>query len=399
MPDAHYKGWLMEDNQYPVLSDTSGRYADRKSLEPLMRSVLASVPDAMIVINQQGQILAFSAAAERLFGYKANEVAGKNVAMLMTGANATHHDQYIQNYLSTGEKQIIGIGRIVEAKLAGGTSIPVELKIGEAEIDGQKLFTGYIRDMSEQQANALRLNQMQVELANFSRLSAVGTMASAMAHELNQPLTAVANYLEAARDLLDNADPDTLALIQDALDAAANQSIRAGQIVRRLRDYVSRGELDMRPVALIDVVEDATSLAKVGFDGQLARVILQIPSDFPSVLADRLQLRQVIVNLIRNAIEALAESENPRIWITASLENGLAKITIEDNGPGIPNADETSPFDAFNSTKPGGMGLGLSICQTIMDAHGTMIEHAPSSRGGAAFTFTLRLDQGASGDV
>jgi len=210
MPDARYKGWLMEDNQQPVLTDTSGQYADRRSLEPLMRSVLASVPDAMIVINQQGQILAFSAAAERLFGYKASEVAGQNVSMLMTGANEAHHDQYLRNYLSTGEKQIIGIGRIVEAKLADGTSIPVELKIGEAEIDGQKLFTGYIRDMSEQQANALRLTQMQVELANFSRLSAVGTMASAMAHELNQPLTAVANYLEAARDLLATPDPDAV---------------------------------------------------------------------------------------------------------------------------------------------------------------------------------------------
>ena len=398
MPDAHYKGWLMEDNQQPVLSDTTGQYADRRSLEPLMRSVLASVPDAMIVINQQGQMLAFSAAAERLFGYTASEVAGKNVSMLMTGANETHHDQYIKNYLSTGEKQIIGIGRIVEAKLADGRKIPVELKIGEAEIDGQRLFTGYIRDISEQQANALRVTQMQVELANFSRLSAVGTMASAMAHELNQPLTAVANYLEAARDLLDNADADTLAFIQEALDAAATQSIRAGQIVRRLRDYVSRGELDMRPVNLLEVVEDATSLAKVGFEGQLARVIAQIPSDLPAVLADRLQLRQVIVNLIRNAIEALSETTNPQVWVIATVEDDLARITIEDNGPGIPGADETSPFDAFNSTKPGGMGLGLSICQTIIDAHGSVIEFSPSSKGGAAFTFTLRLDQGAPGD-
>ncbi|NQY15236.1 MAG: PAS domain S-box protein [Henriciella sp.] len=388
----------MEDNPHPVLTDANGQLADRRSLEPLMRSVLASVPDAMIVINQHGQMLAFSAAAERLFGYKAKDVAGQNVSILMAGADEAHHDQYISNYLSTGEKQIIGIGRIVTAKLADGTTIPVELKIGEAEIDGHRLFTGYIRDMSEQQANALRLSQMQVELANFSRLSAVGTMASAMAHELNQPLTAVANYLEAARDMLDNADADTLAYIQEALDAAANQSIRAGQIVRRLRDYVSRGELDMRPVNLRDVVEDATSLAKVGFEGQLARVIVQVPENFPNVLADRLQLRQVIVNLVRNAIEALSDTATPQIWITAETRNGLAHIVVEDNGPGIPGADGSSPFDAFNSTKPGGMGLGLSICQTIMDAHGTKIEYAASPRGGAAFKFSLRLDQGPSGD-
>lgn len=394
MPDARYKGWLMSEPNSPILKDRLGRYGDKKSLERLMQSILASVPDAMIVINDTGQILAFSAEAERLFGYTADEIAGKNVSALMAGADEKHHDQYISNYLSTGERQIIGIGRIVKAKLANGDTIPVELKIGEAEIDGHRLFTGYIRDMSEQQANAHRLSQMQVELANFSRLSAVGTMASAMAHELNQPLTAVANYLEAARDLLDSADAETLAYIQEALDAAATQSIRAGQIVRRLRDYVSRGELDLRSVQLQDVVDDAISLAKVGFEGQLARVISRIPDDFPALLADRLQLRQVIVNLVRNAIEALADTTNPQVWILAELQDDLAVITVEDNGPGYQGSDDASPFDAFNSSKVGGMGLGLSICQTILDAHGTDIEYAPSPRGGAAFKFTLRLAQG-----
>ncbi|MEM9180187.1 MAG: PAS domain S-box protein, partial [Pseudomonadota bacterium] len=166
MADAHYKGWLMTERQTPLLQGNSGP-VDRKSLEPLMRSVLASVPDAMIVIDERGKMLAFSAAAERLFGYKARDVAGKNVSMLMTGADQKHHDNYINAYLKTGQKQIIGIGRIVQARLSDGRTIPVELKIGEAEIDGERLFTGYIRDMSEQQANALRLNQMQVELANF----------------------------------------------------------------------------------------------------------------------------------------------------------------------------------------------------------------------------------------
>ncbi|MCR9196578.1 MAG: PAS domain S-box protein [Hyphomonas sp.] len=394
MPDARYKGWLMSEPLSPILKDSSGNYGDKESLELLMQSILASVPDAMIVIDDTGKILAFSAAAERLFGYEAEDISGRNVSQLMAGADEKHHDQYIRNYLSTGEKQIIGIGRIVEAKLANGDTIPVELKIGEANVHGRRLFTGYIRDMSEQQANALRLNEMQVELANFSRLSAVGTMASAMAHELNQPLTAVANYLEAARDLLDQADPETLSFIQEALDAAATQSIRAGQIVRRLRDYVSRGELDLRSVQLQDVVDDAISLAKVGIEGQLARVISRVPGDFPALLADRLQLRQVIVNLVRNAIEALAETANPQVWVRAELEDGLAVITVEDNGPGYQGQGDASPFDAFNSSKTHGMGLGLSICQTILDAHGTDIEYAPSDKGGAAFKFTLRLAQG-----
>ncbi|MEM9939664.1 MAG: PAS domain S-box protein [Pseudomonadota bacterium] len=384
----------MAEARHPILTDVSGQYGDHESLETLMRSILASVPDAMIVIDESGQILAFSAAAEALFGYKAADMGGKNVSHLMTGADQKHHDQYIKNYLSTGERQIIGIGRIVKARLANGETIPVELKIGEAEINGRKLFTGYIRDMSEQQANAHRLGQMQVELANFSRLSAVGTMASAMAHELNQPLTAVANYLEAARDMLNDPDPETVAMVQEALDAAATQSIRAGQIVRRLRDYVSRGELDLRAVDLRLIIDDAVSLAKVGVEGPLARVIVRLPTGLPMVLADRLQLRQVFVNIIRNAIEALSETDNPQIWIRGALNTAQeVEVEISDNGPGF-NADkDQSPFEAFYSSKPTGMGLGLSICQTIIDAHGSEITHSVSSSGGAAFKFSLRVSE------
>lgn len=383
----------MSEIRHPLLEDATAHYGDRESLETLIRSILASVPDAMLVIDQKGTILAFSAAAEQLFGYSAEEMAGCNVSKLMTGADQSHHDEYIRSYLKTGERQIIGIGRIVKARLANGDVIPVELKIGEAEIDGQKLFTGYIRDMSTQQANAHRLAQMQVELANFSRLSAIGTMASAMAHELNQPLTAVANYLEAARDLLGTPDPETLELVREALDAAAMQSIRAGQIVRRLRDYVSRGELDLRREKLCLVIEDAVSLAKVGFEGPLARVVVKCPDDLPDVLADRVQLRQVIVNLVRNAIEALADTPEPRVEISAYGDPAQALVTVkvEDNGPGFSAGQGTSPFDPFHSSKPNGMGLGLSICQTIMEAHGTEIHQASSQLGGAAFTFTLRL--------
>ena len=365
------------------------------SLDIFLQSILASVPDAMIVIDQSGRILAFSTAAQRLFGYKAETVLNRNVSCLMMGADADNHDQYIDNYLHTGQRQIIGIGRIVRARLASGETIPVELKIGEATIDGQKIFTGYIRDISEQQANAHRLAQMQVELANFSRLSTVGTMASAMAHELNQPLTAVANYLEASRDLLESPDPETLSLVREALDAAATQSIRAGQIVRRLRDYVSRGELDLRPVRLQTLFEDAISLAKIGMPGRLAQVTLEPAETSLRVYADHVQLRQVIVNLVRNALEALSDTEEPRIWIrtTQHEDTKQVSIAIEDNGPGVSPDHEETLFDAFHSSKPDGMGLGLSICQTLIEAHNSMIGYSGSEEGGARFCFSLRQVQ------
>ncbi|MEO0465652.1 MAG: PAS domain S-box protein [Pseudomonadota bacterium] len=361
------------------------------TLRSLLITVLASVPDGMIVIDQTGEIFAFSAAAETLFGYTAEEIIGQNVSILMTGNDRRHHDTYMDNYLKTGEKQIIGIGRIVTARRKDGSEVPVDLTIGETDLGGKRLFTGYVRDVTERQAAEHNLSALQAELSGFSRLSAVGTMASAMAHELNQPLTAVSNYLEAARDLLDTPNPETLATVREALDAAASQSIRAGQIIRKLRDYVSRGEIEKRPTDISAVISDAASLSKIGMDGPLARIVERIDPDLPLVLADRLQIRQVIVNLVKNAIEALAETPTPMIWVTASeTGDGDVVVEISDNGPGLDLAAGRSPFDAFYSSKPKGMGLGLSICQTIVEAHGGRIWAVELDERGAVFRFSLQ---------
>ncbi len=377
----------------PELSDALPG-EEEASLNTLLQSILASVPDAMIVIDEHGKIVAFSAAAERLFGYTAEQVQGQNIKILMGGDDHSYHDNYIHNYLRTGKKQIIGVGRMVEARLADGTTIPVELKIGDANFGEHHLFTGFIRDLSEQQASEHRMGELQVELTNFSRLSAVGTMASAMAHELNQPLTAVANYLEAARDLLDTPDPETIAMVQEALAAASIQSIRAGQIIRRLRDYVSRGEIDARPVDLRPVIAEAITLSKVGIEGQqLAPVVDHIDDDLPIVLADRLQIRQVIVNLVKNAVEALADTPDPLITVTVTaVDDANVEISVSDNGPGFDLPEGHGPFDAFYSSKPNGMGLGLSICQTIIDAHNGEIIAESEPGKGATFRFRLKRD-------
>ena len=382
----------MKESQSDARTKSAIEWDDEQSLKSVLASVLNSVPDGMIVIDEQGTILAFSAAAERMFGYAAAEVEGRNVSELMTSKDRTHHDQYIRNYVETGVAQIVGIGRIVEGRTASGETLPVELKIGEAEVDGRRVFTGFVRDVTDRQAQQHRLTRLQAELSNFSRLSAAGSMASAMAHELNQPLTAVANYIEAARDMLTEPDELTLETVREALDAAAKQSIRAGQIVRRLRAYVSRGEIEMRNVALEPVLEDAASLSRIGVDGPLARMVVKCAEDLPQVRADKLQLKQVIVNLARNAHEALADTSTPLIEVSArvSPENSaLVEIAVSDNGPGLELEEDESPFDAFNSTKATGMGLGLAICRTIVEAHGGHIEVHSTPSEGACFSFTL----------
>lgn len=360
------------------------------------QSILDSVPDAMVVTDETGTILAFSRAAEQLFGYKAGEVIGHPVNLLMAGRDKSNHGNYISNYMRTGHRQIIGKGRVVIAARADGSLFPVDLKIGEARIGDHVLFTAFIRDLTEQQLAEIRMQEMHSELVHFSRLSAVGTMASALAHELNQPLTAVANYLEASRDLLDSPAPETREILRQALSEAAIQAVRAGEIVRKLRSYVSRGEVEARPVFLSQVVEDAVALSKTSPQRADIPVTVQQAEDIHRVMADPIQIQQVIINLIRNAMDAMADRPEARIIIRAMHDEdpGLVSIEVCDNGPGLSAEMKDSLFKPFATTKAQGMGLGLSICQTIIEAHGGTIRAVSSPLGGTCFRFTLRKDEG-----
>ena len=366
---------------------------DLATLQSHLVSILESVPDGMIVIDETGLILAFSKAAELLFGYTAKEIIGRNVRELMAGRDEINHDQYLKNYLDTGERRIIGIGRVVTARRADGTLFTIDLKIGEAKIGDHWLFTAFVRDLTDQRRAEMRMREMQSELVHFSRLSAVGTMASALAHELNQPLTAVANYLEAGRDLLDLPGDDKREILREALDEGARQAVRAGDIVRKLRGYVSRGEIDARSVEIGPLLEDAAALARMSMSSSDVPVLLRIAPDVGRVLADPIQVQQVVINLVRNAQEALASTTSPKIQIIAQRgANGLVDIAVCDNGPGLDPDVKNSLFKPFTTSKSGGMGLGLSICQTIVEAHGGTICADLAPDGGTCFRFTLRSD-------
>jgi len=375
-----------------VRSGTSERDVSRQDLQAHLDSILASVPDAMVVIDEGGRIHAFSRAAERMFGYRAEEMVGRTVNELMTGRDSHHHDDYMSRYMQTGERRIIGVGRIVKARRANGEEFPVDLKIGEAVIGKHRLFTGYMRDLTDQQAVELRMKQMQAELVHFSRVSAVGTMAAALAHELNQPLTAISNYLEAGRDILEEPSDEDIKVVRDALAEAAKQSLRAGEIVRKLRDFVTRGEIDAKPVELAPLLQDSITLAKLDRRHDGVRIDSAFGEDAGHVMADPVQIQQVIFNLMRNAMDAMSDQSDARISIDARAvpETDLIEVLVADNGPGIPKETADHLFDSFNSSKAAGMGLGLSICKLIVEAHGGEIEVAASPLGGAAFRFTLK---------
>ena len=370
--------------------------------EQHLRSILDAVPDAMIIIDETGSISSFSAAAERLFGYAEADVLGRNVRMLMPGPDQHRHDTYLSNYLLTGTRSVIGSVRSTTAMRRGGETFPIELAVGEASSGGQRIFTGFIRDLTQRRNTELRLQELQSELIHVSRLSAMGTMASTLAHELNQPLTAITNYLETTRDMLADRDLVDLDLVQTALDEAANQSLRAGHIVRQLRDFVARGDVEQRGEPLNGLVREAANLGLLGAREAGVEVVMALCDDTAIVRADRVQIQQVIVNLVRNALQAMSAS--PTRVLTISTEPAAAnpawmQVNVSDTGAGIPAAMNDRLFQAFASTKTDGMGLGLSICRTIIEAHDGRIWASDASGGGAAFHFTLERAELGIADV
>jgi two-component system, LuxR family, sensor kinase FixL len=365
---------------------------DLASREAHLKSILETVPDAMIVINERGIVQSFSVAAERLFGYGPKDVIGKNIKMLMPSPYREDHDGYLDRYLRTGERRIIGIGRVVVGERKDGSTFPMELSVGEMRSADQRFFTGFIRDLTERQRTEARLQELQTELVHISRLTAMGEMASALAHELNQPLSAIANYLKGAKRLIELRSDDDSKLISGAMDKAAEQSLRAGQIIRRLRDFVARGESERRVESIKKLIEEANALALVGAKEYGVRVRLQLDASQDLILADKVQIQQVLLNLIRNAIEAMDQTARRELTVSTRVSGqSMIEVVVADTGPGISAEVASQLFQPFVTTKPQGMGVGLSISRTIVEAHGGQISAEPNPEGGAIFKFTLRV--------
>jgi two-component system sensor kinase FixL len=359
--------------------------------EAHLRSILATVPDAMIVIDEDGHIISFSAAAEKLFGYAEAQVVGENVAMLMPSPDRERHDGYLRDYRNSGVRKIIGIGRVTTARHRDGNTFPIELSIGEAWVGDKRIFTGFIHDITHRQQAELRLQDLQAELAHVGRISEMASLASALAHELNQPLTAVANYCDSGRDLLDgNPGPEEVETARVACIEASREALRAGQIVRRLRDFMSRGESDLRVESLARLITEANALALVGSREHGIEVQVEMDPTADRVIVDRIQVQQILTNLIRNAIDAMIDSRIRSLTIrSAKADGNIVTVSVEDTGPGIDENIAPHLFQPFVTSKCNGMGIGLSICRTIIEGHGGRIWSEPRPGGGTIFNFTL----------
>jgi len=365
---------------------------DALAREAHLQSILDTVPEAMIVIDEQGSMQSFSSAAERLFGIQAAEAVGRNVRILMPSPYRENHDGYLRRYFTTGERRIIGIGRVVVGQRKDGSTFPMELAVGEMKSGDRRFFTGFIRDLTERQQTEARLQELQSELVHISRLTAMGEMASTLAHELNQPLSAISNYLKGSVRLLEGNSDERSVAMRGALGQAAEQAIRAGTIIRRLRDFVSRGETERRVENVTKLVEEASALSLVGGKDRGIRVQYQFDPAVDQVLADRVQIQQVLLNLIRNAMDAMEISQIRNLMIAiAPAGDTHVQISVGDSGSGIAPEIAEQLFQPFVTTKRQGMGVGLSISRTIVEAHGGKIWVEPNPTGGTVFHFTLAV--------
>jgi two-component system sensor kinase FixL len=350
----------------------------------LVTALIGSSADGVIVTDAAQAILIFSPACERLFGYASRDVVGNNIAMLFPPDRLAEEEALVQQTLSGHN-----IARVETMwRHKDGSEIPISLsatsvRSGESRVAGI-LFTA--RDIAAQTKEA----RLEANLAHVSRLSAMGEMSAAIAHELNQPLTAVTNYVKAAQRFLgaDKPSPAQIRSARDAVEKAADQTIRAGTIIRYLRDFVEKRESEKAAENINQVIREAVALGLVGTAHSNIKVKLNLEPRIPRLVIDKIQIQQVFLNLIRNAAEAMAGAENGEIRISSVVAERFAEITIRDTGPGFLPKMAGKLFQAFVTTKRDGLGIGLKICQSIIEAHGGSIKALPGGPGGA---FQIRL--------
>jgi two-component system sensor kinase FixL len=393
---------LFKDAQREIERRRDAEVALRES-EARLRDLLATLDlGTLLARDIDGVIRFWSEGCERLFGWTAAEAVGRNTHALLCSEFPVPQAEVKAALERDGE----WVGDLRQRTRDGREVVVAVHKMLRRDADGQPAavlecltdVTAQRRTETALRASEARLQEVQADLLHVSRISAAGQMASALAHELNQPLTAATTAVRAARRMLADPPGDTAALaeIREAMDLAAEQTLRAGQIIRRLRDFVAReGEADKQLEDVAKLAEDAAALALVGAQERGIRVDFRFDAPLPPVIVDRIQIQQVLLNLVRNALDAMTQEDDDRVphsrelSLTATLaEPDMVEVAVADTGPGIAPELTGRLFSAFASTKPGGMGIGLSICRSIIKAHGGRLWAEPRDRG-TVFRFTL----------
>lgn len=354
-------------------------------------ALLDAAVDGIVLINDIGIIQVFNQSAERLFGFASAEVVGRNVTVLMSPEDARHHDAHLRGYLDTGVGRIIGRGREVTARRKDGTTFPAFLSVGVTAESSPVRFVGFIQDLSTRRSAEEDARRLQERLWHVSRLATMGEMATGIAHELNQPLAAIANYSQACDRLLAGPDPD-VPEIRDALREITGQAVRAGEIIRKLRGLVARSDGESRPTNINRLISELTTLVQASVKAHDVNYQLRLGTGLPDLEVQPAEIQQVILNLVRNAIESFSEGGTGARQVTIhtlATGGGEVEISVCDTGPGVAAHIAPSLFDPFCSSKDNGTGLGLAMSRTIVSRHGGTLKYQPNHPTGACFTVRL----------
>jgi two-component system sensor kinase FixL len=356
-----------------------------------LQAVLNAAVDAVLVIDHRGRILFANRATEDLFGWSDRELIGNDVGMLMPEPDRSAHADCISRYVETGMARIIGTGRDIQALHRSGAAFPARLSIGQVAGADPPEFVGFIHDLSDRVREAEDARQMQERLMQVTRMATMGEMTAGIAHEVNQPLTAIMNYSLAAERFLGFDEPG-IDEAREALREIAAEAHRAAEIIRRLRRLVRVGDEAHERLQPGELIDELRPVLHADARAHGARIQFQVQPGLPDLLVHRLQIMQVLLNLVRNALDALATDPpgaREVVISCARTPEGCCSIAVCDNGPGVAPQIIDRMFEPFRSTRPSGTGLGLPMSQTIAQAHGATLRHEPVRPRGARFVLTI----------
>lgn len=357
-------------------------------------ALMEAAVDAIIIIDKQGIIEQFNRAAELMFAYNKDELTGRNIKLLMPEPDRSRHDSYLKHFSETGEAAIIGKGREVTGLKKDGSTFQMFLSVGEIKQAGDSRFVGIVRDLSEVQDTQEQVRQLEEQLLHADRLVILGELTAGIAHEINQPLTAIAAYADAGRKILDrnvNTPVEDINLIWERI---SEQSRRAAKVVQRLRKLVRSGTVSKAQHDINQIIRNTLLLFEFEVKRSKTELIFYPLESLETMYVDEIHIQQIMVNLVKNSLDAISLSGqlDGRIEIRIRKVSSDVQISVTDNGPGVSEKNRKHLFESFFTTKPMGVGLGLSICKTIAGAHGGNLQYSEPGEGGSCFTLSLPLE-------
>jgi two-component system sensor kinase FixL len=383
----------LRESNVALLAEVAER---RRAEEAVVRGqrwfgqMIESAPDAIVLIKESGSIVLVNEQTERLFGYSREELIDQDLEMLLPTRFRGKHTEKRAEYFSHPRPRPMGQGDALAGLRRDGSEFPVEISLTPLETDEGLLVSGTIRDLTRQKKAEAEVRRHREDLAHVTRFATMGELAASLAHELNQPLSAMVTNAQAAVRLLAN-NPAGIEDVNEALRDIASDGRRAGGVIHGLRKLLRRGERDSVALDVNELVREVLLLLHSEAIERKIAIIHELAPELPAVHGDRIQLQQVLLNLILNGFEAMSESKGDRRLVVATTADGsdTIEIAVRDSGVGLERDDIDHLLDAFVTSKPGGMGMGLTINRSIVEAHGGQLGGKRNPDGGATFFFTI----------